>query len=204
MDAMRKFYRFTLLSALFCAAPAGWARGQAAVPDETGRAAAPSSTSPSSSPSPSASAPLAPYGPVLNPRRPATAAGPASPATVRDETDDGSRQPPQVPSAASSTPSTSAKNRPARPQAVRRHPAWQVAEPLPRVLDTSRPPPSAAAPPAPQPVVPSSAIVGGCQGGLCSDAAGTTINNAINSPAGVGVSGNGRLCVRGTATVQCF
>jgi hypothetical protein len=50
-------------------------------------------------------------------------------------------------------------------------------------------------------VVPSSTISGSCQGGFCTDAAGNSMNGGTT---GVGVGSGGRLCVRGTATVQCF
>jgi hypothetical protein len=55
---------------------------------------------------------------------------------------------------------------------------------------------------APQPVVPSSSVVGGCPGGVCADASGTSYNGAGSGNAGV--SSTGRLCTRTGVTVQCF
>jgi hypothetical protein len=58
------------------------------------------------------------------------------------------------------------------------------------------PPPLAA----PEPVVPSSSMVRGCQGGFCTDASGKSYNGSGNA----GVDSSGRLCSRTGATVQCF
>jgi hypothetical protein len=139
------------------------------------------------------------YGPVLNPRQPQSS-DPArrNPAEVQDETDSGANP------AAQSKP-----RRGNSPQAAR-HPAWQpAADPMaPRPLrqeraTASNPEPVPAPSAAPQPLVPSSTVVAGCQGGSCTDLTGARING-VGSSGGVGVSSAGRLCNRTGVTVQCF
>jgi hypothetical protein len=142
-----------------------------------------------------------PYGPVLTPRAPLPGApaanGDAKPSTeVRDETDSRQAAEPKE------TPLPS-KGRQARHHPMRR-PAWRPPGPMaPRPLDPAGAPPVPVpmpAPPAPT-LTPSSTIAGPCQGGVCTDASGNTMNRASGA---AGLDGSGRLCVRGTATVQCF
>jgi hypothetical protein len=142
-----------------------------------------------------------PYGPVLRPRVPGAAAPvDAAPAEVPDETNG------QTPAAA-----PPAQPQPQTPRQPRHHPqrrpASQPPGPMaPRPLDGDASGVPASPVPVPrlstpaQPVVPSSTIAGPCQGGICTDAAGGTVNGG--GPAGV--SSGGRLCVRSAATVQCF
>lgn len=144
------------------------------------------------------------YGPVLNPRG-RQGADPArkDPAEVLDETDSLARQ---------EGKQTAEQSEPQRKQTIRpapaRHPAWQAAGPLaPRPLRSAGTAPSsgitAPAPAtAPQPVVPSSSVVGGCPGGVCADAGGTSYNGLGSGNAGT--SSSGRLCTRSGVTVQCF
>lgn len=203
------------------AAPAAWAGADqdrrlqaqepteraAAVPDETAGTATPAR---GTAAPPTAAPP--PYGPVLRPRAPAADA-PAdlprkAPAEVRDETDDGARQingsangSANGAGAAAPPVSPSASPRPVRRPPARR-PAWQVVEPLPAppAVPRSNTSPVPPAPSGPQPVVPTSTILGGCQGGLCRDASGNTTTGS----GAAGIGDGGRLCVRGAVTVQCF
>lgn len=143
------------------------------------------------------------YGPVLDPRG-RQAADPArkDPAEVHDETDSQARQHTQ-PSAQQSGPRRKQTIRPS----PARHPAWQPAGPLaPRPLRSAETPSRSVLTPspatAPQPVVPSSSVVGGCPGGVCADASGTSYNGLGSGNAGT--SSSGRLCTRTGLTVQCF
>jgi hypothetical protein len=94
-----------------------------------------------------------------------------------------------------------------RRRAARRHPAWQAEGPMaPRPLRAGEAPPATAAVPippplaAPQPTVPSTGIIQGCQGIVCTDTSGNTFNASGNA----GVGSNGRVCTRSGTTVQCF
>ncbi len=149
--------------------------------------------------------PLAPsYGPVLDPRgRQGQDAVRKDPAEVHDETDTLTPQAPPAPERRQQQQ----QQQPQRPQA-RRHPAQQPAgAPAPRPLRPPRdtaavqglvpvPPPA----PAPQPASPSSSAVVGCQGSFCTDAAG----NSYSGSGPAVISSGGRLCTRGTSTVQCL
>jgi hypothetical protein len=144
------------------------------------------------------------YGPVLNPRAQQGAdAVRKNPAEVRAEADTPTRQapPPQE------KPLTDKQREEQRRRAARRHPAWQGEGPLaPRPLRAGETPPATAAVPippplpAPQPTVPGTSIIRGCQGIVCTDAAGNTFNAGGNA----GVSSTGRTCTRNGATVTCF
>lgn len=157
------------------------------------------------------------YGPVLYVNgKPVADTGRRDPAEVHDEADTGAN--PATPAAA--TPATP-QDQPAqqrqqhqqqqqrRQQAARHHPAWQAgnAPMAPRPLHGEPgtvsqgvpiPPPAAA----PQPVVPSSSVINGCQGSACMDSSGKTYNGIGSGNAGVDSSG--RLCSRTGTTVQCF
>lgn len=155
---------------------------------------------------PARAAPQAPptYGPVLYVNgKPVTDNGRRDPAEVHDEADTGANPatPPQ--------PQPPSQQR----QATRRRPAWQPANEAmaPRSLHgeqgaalpgVSIPPPVAA----PQPVVPSSNVINGCQGSACMDSSGRTYNMPGNGSGSgnAGVNSNGRLCARTGTTVQCF
>jgi hypothetical protein len=121
------------------------------------------------------------------------------PAEVHDEADTGAN-PATLPQA---HPSGQQQQRPP----ARRHPAWTPAnEPIaPRPLHGEQNAASQGvpiAPPvaAPQPVVPSSNVINGCQGSACMDSSGRT----YNLPGNAGVNSNGRVCARSGTTVQCF
>jgi hypothetical protein len=187
----------------------------AAVGDETGEAAQAARTGQAESKQYEAaqsqdrgSPPPPAYGPVLDPRG-RQAADPArkDPAEVHDETDSQARQhPQQAPQQAAQQP------QPQRKQTIRpapaRHPAWQPAgPPAPRPLHSAETAPSSgvaipAPATAPRPVVPGSSVVGGCPGGVCADASGTSYNGLGSGNAGT--SSSGRLCTRTGVTVQCF
>jgi len=163
-----------------------------------------------------------PYGPVLHPRGqpPASKRAPASnpagdparkdPAEVHDETDTLARPAAAPPQAGAAKPQQQQQQQQQqqRPQQqARRHPAWQgQGAPAPRPL---RPPDSAptAGVPIPPPASAAQApprgatIVNGCQGSFCTDAAGNSYNAGSS---GTAISSGGRLCTRGTATVQCL
>jgi hypothetical protein len=145
---------------------------------------------------PPAQAAPPPYGPQLYPGR-QQVQDPArkDPAEVHDETDTLTKQPVPPP-------------QPARkPQAQMRRPAAQAAGPMaPRPLRPLEAAPSAGVPipppaTAPQPPERGTTIVGSCPGGICSDAAGNSYNTGSN---GTAISNSGRLCTRGTASVQCL
>lgn len=146
----------------------------------------------------------APYGPVLYVNgKPVADRARRAPAEVHDEADTGAN-----PAAAPSPPQAQPQTRQQR-QAARRRPAWQNPnEPMaPRPLraDEARTAQGVpVAPPlaAPQPVVPSSSVINGCQGSLCTDSSGKTYNGIGSGNAGVDSSG--RLCSRTGTTVQCF
>lgn len=171
-----------------------------------------------------------PYGPVLYPRGQPPAGTPAGdaarkhPAEVHDEADTLTRpaappgSPPPQPGAAAprqvpqQAPQQSPQQQQApqqkpQQQAARRHPAWQgQGAPAPRPLHPADGPASAGLPipaPAPAPQAPprGSTIVNGCQGSFCTDATGNSYNAGSN---GTAISSGGRLCTRGTATVQCL
>ncbi|MDN4052466.1 hypothetical protein QPK32_05220 [Massilia sp. YIM B02763] len=160
--------------------------------------------------------PAAPsYGPVLTRRdAPGTRASPAQavpgrkdPAEVHDETDTLMRHEPQPSAQPPSTqpPSTQPQQQPAQP--ARRRPGAQATGPMaPRPLRSPQavPPAGVPVPPpaaAPQPVVPSSTAVRGCQGSFCTDAGGNSFSTGGGA---AGVNSSGRLCTRSGATVQCF
>ena len=144
------------------------------------------------------------YGPVLNPRAQQGAdAVRKDPAEVHDEADTLTRQapPPQE------KPLTDKQREELRRRAARRHPAWQGEGAMaPRPLRSGGTPPATAAVPippplpAPQPSVPSTSVIRGCQGIVCTDAAGNTFNGGGNA----GVSSTGRACARNGTTVTCF
>ncbi len=173
------------------------ANRDAAVPDEA------STAKPARTPPP---APLS-YGPVLNPRAQQGAdAVRKDPAEVHDEADTLTRQarPPDK-------QLTDKQIEELRRRAARRHPAWQGEGAMaPRPLRSGVTPPATAAVPtavpipppatAPQPTVPSTSVIRGCQGIVCTDAAGNTFNAGGNA----GVSSTGRACVRNGTTVTCF
>ena len=153
------------------------------------------------------------YGPVLTPRNGSDAqnghAVRKDPAEVSDETDTLARQ--AAPAATQPQPSnpqlTDKQRDEQRRRAARRRPAYQGERPMaPRPLRSSESPPAFVAEPvpaplpAPQPVVPTSNAVRGCQGIACTDAAGNTFNGSGNA----GVGSGGRMCARTGATVQCF
>jgi hypothetical protein len=143
------------------------------------------------------------YGPVLNPGVPqGDDAVRKDPAEVQDEAD---------------TPAGQARPREKqltdkqieelRRRAARRHPAWQGEGAMaPRSLRAGATPPATAAVPippplpAPQPTVPSTTVIRGCQGIVCTDAAGNTFHAGGNA----GVSSTGRTCTRNGTTVTCF
>lgn len=173
------------------------AQRDAAVPDET-------HTKPAPAPS---------YGPVLTRRdAPATQSTPAAPAVpgrkdpaeVHDEADTLMRQDPQ---ATQPQQKTQERTQPRTQQPAPRRPGAQASGPMaPRPLRAPQAVSSAGVPvpppaTAPQPVVPSSTAVRGCQGSFCTDAGG----NSFTTGAGAaGVNSSGRLCTRSGATVQCF
>lgn len=144
------------------------------------------------------------YGPVLNARAPQGAdAVRKDPAEVHDEADTLVRQtpPPQQ------KPLTDKQLEEQRRRAARRHQAWQGAGPMaPRPLRAGETPPATGAVPipaplpAPQPTVPSTSVIRGCQGIVCTDAAGNTFNGGGNA----GASSTGRACTRNGTTVTCF
>ena len=160
------------------------------------------------------------YGPVLYLNgKPVADQGRRDPAEVHDEADTGanpaaaaaqprSRQPDQQgQQARQAQQQQQQQQQQRRQQAARRHPAWQTGnEPMaPRPLREGEaraaqgltiPPPAAA----PQPVVPSSSVINGCQGNFCTDASGKSYNGGGNA----GVDSGGRLCTRTGTTVQCF
>jgi hypothetical protein len=179
----------------------------AAVGDETGEAAQAARTEQAEArqyeaaqDQRSGSAPPPAYGPVLNPRG-RQAADPArkDPAEVHDETDSQARQAP---------PSPQQSQQVKKPPQAQRHPAWQPAGPMaPRPQRSAETTPSSGMPipspaTAPRPVVPNSSVVGGCPGGVCADASGTSYNGLGSGNAGT--SSSGRLCTRTGVTVQCF
>jgi hypothetical protein len=141
---------------------------------------------------------------VLNPRAQQGAdAVRKDPAEVHDEADTLTRQaqPPQE------KPLTDKQREELRRRAARRHPAWQgegamaprplrSGETLPTTAAVPIPPPL----PAPQPAVPSTSVIRGCQGIVCTDGAGNTFNAGGNA----GTSSTGRACVRNGTTVTCF
>ena len=141
------------------------------------------------------------YGPVLYVNgKPVADKGRRDPAEVHDEADTGAN-PATQPQA--QPPGQQRQQR----QATRRHPAWTPANEAmaPRPLHGEQnaasqgvpiPPPVAA----PQPVVPSSNVINGCQGSACMDSSGRT----YNLPGNAGVNSNGRVCARSGTTVQCF
>jgi hypothetical protein len=169
------------------------ANRDAAVPDEA------STAKPARTPPP---APLS-YGPVLNPRAQQGAdAVRKDPAEVHDEADTLTRQaqPPDK-------QLTDKQVEEFRRRAARRHPAWQGEGAMaPRPLRSGETPPATAAVPippratAPQPTVPSTSVIRGCQGIVCTDGAGNTFNAGGNA----GVSSTGRACARNGTTVTCF
>ena len=144
------------------------------------------------------------YGPVLYVNgKPVADKGRRDPAEVHDEADTGAN-PATQPQA--QPPGQQRQQRQQR-QATRRHPAWTPANEAmaPRPLHGEQnaasqgvpiPPPVAA----PQPVVPSSNVINGCQGSACMDSSGRT----YNLPGNAGVNSNGRVCARSGTTVQCF
>jgi hypothetical protein len=152
------------------------------------------------------------WGPVLEPRG-RQAADPVrkDPAEVHDETDSLARQSSQQ-TAQQTRQQTPEQSEPQRKQTIRpapaRHPAWQASGPMaPRPLRSAETAPSTGVPippsvTAPQPVVPNSSVVRGCQGGLCTDAGGNSFTNPSSGNAGT--SSSGRLCTRTGVTVQCF
>ena len=153
---------------------------------------------------PAGSAPPPSYGPVLNPRQPQTR-DPArkDPAEVHDETDSQTR-----PSSQQSPQNQQSRQKQSK-RNQRRREAWQPAGPLaPRPLNGNEaaaigygavpvPPPAQA----PQPVVPTTAPLNSCVGGVCRDAAGATYNLGTT---GSGVNSAGRPCTRNGATVSCL
>ena len=169
------------------------ANRDAAVPDEA------STVKPARTPSP---APLS-YGPVLNPRAQQGAdAVRKDPAEVHDEADTLTRQ-----VQPHDKQLTDKQIEELRRRAARRHPAWQGEGAMaPRPLRAGERPPATAAVPipppatAPQPTVPSTSVIRGCQGIVCTDGAGNTFNAGGNA----GVSSTGRSCVRNGTTVTCF
>lgn len=196
------------------------ANRDATVADETGTIHG-SPPTPPARPAPAASEgagrqpPLPPaYGPVLHPRGERPAGVPANkgtrkdPAEVHDETDTLAR-----PSAPGQQAGQAQQPKPPQgKQQTRRHPAWQGAGPLaPRPLQPPERSLSAGvpvgsvpvAPPAsaPQPPARGSAVLNSCQGNFCTDAAGNSYNAGSN---GTAIGSGGRLCTRGTATVQCL
>jgi hypothetical protein len=144
------------------------------------------------------------YGPVLNPRAQQGAdAVRKDPAEVHDEADTLTReaQPPQQ------KPLTDKQREELRRRAARRHPASQGEGAMaPRPLRAGERPPATAAVPippptaAPQPTVPGTTVIRGCQGIVCTDGAGNTFNAGGNA----GVSSTGRACARNGTTVTCF
>lgn len=128
------------------------------------------------------------YGPVLTRRPPGMDAGTAAGADAG------------APRSASERPRSGARRHPARQDEGPMAPRPRSVYVPPAVTGTVPVPPPAPAP-APRPVVPGSTLSGSCQGGLCVDAAGNSMNAGGT---GVGVGSGGRLCVRGGATVQCF
>ncbi|MCS0633464.1 hypothetical protein NX786_29410 [Telluria mixta] len=172
------------------------ANRDAAVPDEA------STTKPARTPPP---APLS-YGPVLNPRAQQGAdVVRKDPAEVHDEADTLTRQAP--PSEKPEKKLSDKQLEELRRRAVRRHPASQGEGPMaPRPLRSGETPPATVAVPippratAPQPTVPSTTVIRGCQGIVCTDGAGNTFNAGGNA----GTSSTGRACARNGTTVTCF
>ena len=169
------------------------ANRDAAVPDEAGTA------KPARTPPPATLS----YGPVLNPRAQEGAdAVRKDPAEVHDEADTLTRQaqPPDK-------QLTDRQIEELRRRAARRHPAWQGEGAMaPRPLQSGATPPATVAVPippratAPQPTVPSTSVIRGCQGIVCTDGAGNTFNASGNA----GVGSTGRACARNGTTVTCF
>ena len=158
------------------------------------------------------------YGPVLDPRAQQGAdAVPKDPAEVRDAADTLTRQaqPRDKPEKKLSDKQLEELRR----RAAGRHPAWQgegamAPRPLrsgemapataavPTAVPTAVPPAVPIPPPAtaPRPTVPSTSVIRGCQGIVCTDGAGNTFNAGGNA----GVSSTGRACARNGTTVTCF
>jgi hypothetical protein len=176
--------------------------------DQANRDAAVADEASTAQPARAAPAPSLSYGPVLNPRgRQNGDAVRKDPAEVHDETDTLARETPPQPARQPEKQLTDKQREELRRRAERRHQAWQGAGPMaPRPLRAGEAPPATAAVPippplpAPQPTVPSSSVIRACQGIVCTDAAGNTINGSGNA----GVSSSGRACARTGTTVQCF
>ncbi len=143
------------------------------------------------------------YGPVLNPRAQEGAdAVRKDPAEVHDEADTLTRQ-----VQPSNKQLTDKQIEELRRRAARRHPAWQGEGAMaPRPLRSGATPPATVAVPippratAPQPTVPGTSVIRGCQGIVCTDGAGNTFNASGNA----GVNSTGRACARNGTTVTCF
>jgi hypothetical protein len=143
------------------------------------------------------------YGPVLNPHAQQGAdAVRKDPAEVHDEADTLARQ-----AQPQDRQLTGKQIEELRRRAARRQPAWQGEGAMaPRPLRSGATPPATAAVPipppaaAPQPSVPSTSVIRGCQGIVCTDGAGNTFNAGGNA----GVSSTGRACARNGTTVTCF
>jgi hypothetical protein len=194
------FAPLALAAALAC----GNAAAQHDVADGTDAVKA----APRPSPADARKPPLAPsYGPVLDPRAAQPQGSRKDPAEVHDETEPLTRQAPAAQERAQAAGPLPKQNRQQKPKQARR-PAWQGAGPLaPRAAPAGTrdgtptgllPIPAPAA--APQAPPRGSSAVTACQGGLCTDAAGAGYTGS--GPAVI--NGGGRLCTRGTATVQCF
>jgi len=188
------------------------ANRDAAVPDEarsaaTGappaRAGADANTRASDNGARQGSEPPASYGPVLYVNgKPVADNGRRDPAEVHDEADTGANPATQ---AQTQPPGQQRQQRPP----THRRPAWQPANeamaPRPLHGEQNAASPGVPIPPpvaAPQPVVPSSNVINGCQGSACMDSSGRTYNGVGTGNAGV--NSNGRLCAKTGTTVQCF
>jgi hypothetical protein len=92
------------------------------------------------------------------------------------------------------------------PKAPRRRSVQQVittVPPPPIAGEPYRPSlsPRASAAPVPAPVSPPPAQINSCQGGQCTDAAGSSYNTGVGNSA---INSQGRLCNRVGTTMQCF
>jgi len=180
--------------------------------DQANRDAAVADEASTAQPARTSPPPTLSYGPVLNPRAQQGAeAVRKDPAEVHDAADTLARSsPPTAQAPQVRQPEKQLTDRQLQEQrrrAARRHQAWQGDGPMaPRPLRSGETPPATAAvpilppQPAPQPTVPSTSVIRGCQGIVCTDAAGNTFNAGGNA----GVSSTGRACARNGTTVTCF
>jgi hypothetical protein len=111
-----------------------------------------------------------------------------------------------APAAKSSQPASATAGRAPNPKAPRRRSVQQVittVPPPPIAGEPYRPSlsPRASAAPVPAPVSPPPAQINSCQGGQCTDAAGSSYNTGVGNSA---INSQGRLCNRVGTTMQCF